>query len=131
MGSQKTTSFLSDGLELQGNLSLEGGIRIDAKIDGNIESKSTIYVGQSALIQGNITTEHLVSAGNIQGKVVATGAVRIKTPGVLRGTVKASALVIDKEVYFDGVCQLSHPKTIVTPPPQEQKKPRKPILERE
>src|SRR3989339_1490445 len=110
MGSQKTTSFLSDGLELQGNLSLEGGILIDAKIDGNIESKSTIYVGQSALIQGNITTEHLVSAGSIQGEVVATGAVRIKTPGVLRGTVKASALVIDKEVYFDGACQLSHPK---------------------
>ena len=130
MSSIKTTSFLSEHLELTGTLRLEGGIRIDGQVNGDIESKSTIYAGESAQIKGNIITENLVSAGNIQGEVTAYESVRIKSPGSLKGRVSTAAMMIDKEVFFDGSCRLTAPKEIEVPATETPKVPRRAILGR-
>lgn len=130
MSSIKTTSFISEGLELKGHLKLEGGIRVDGRIEGSIESKSTIYLGESAVIHGDLVTENLVSSGQILGEVTAFDEVRIKRPGILKGNVKAQSMVIDKEVYFDGKCTLSHPEAIEAPALEEPNDPRPALPER-
>lgn len=130
MSSIKTTSFISEGLELKGHLKVEGGIRVDGKIEGSIESKSTVYLGESAVIHGDLITENLVSSGQIHGEVTAFDQVRIKRPGILKGDVKAQAMVIDKEVYFDGKCILSHPEAIEAPELEEPKEPKEALPER-
>ncbi|OGG96475.1 MAG: hypothetical protein A2508_05215 [Candidatus Lambdaproteobacteria bacterium RIFOXYD12_FULL_49_8] len=131
MGSIKTTSFLSENLELKGTLKLEGGIRIDGTIEGSIESRSTIYLGESAKVLGTIVTENLVSSGSIIGQITALETVRIKTPGHFKGEVTAGNLVIDEKVFFDGNCRLSSPKQIEPPKLNHPKPARKAIAERD
>jgi len=130
MSSIKTTSFLSKNLELTGTLRLEGGIRIDGKITGNIESKSTIYVGESADIRGTINTENLVSAGKINGDITAHESIQIKTPGSIEGRITTASMLIDSDVYFDGNCQLTAPKEIKSPEMENRKSPKRAISNR-
>jgi len=130
MSSIKTTSFLSENLELTGTLRLEGGIRIDGKITGNIESQSTIYVGESAKLNGVITAKNLVSAGKIRGDITTFESIRIKTPGAVEGRVKTASVVIDSDVYFDGSCQLTQPKEIEAPELETAKEPKRAIKKR-
>lgn len=127
----KTTSFLSESCELKGNLQIAGGIRIDGKINGTIECQSTVFIGESAEIEAEIVTRSLVSGGSITGNIVAEDTVQINKPGSIRGEIKTSRLGIEKDVYFNGSCQLLSPRNNKKPKVRRPRLPRKPIQNRD
>ena len=127
----KTTSFLSDACELQGILTTKGGIRIDGKLKGFINCAATVYVGDTAEIEAQISTRSLVSSGSITGDIIADDTVQINHPGSLRGEVKTCNIGIEKNVYFNGKCQLLSPHLIEKPATTPPKVPRKAIPNRD
>ena len=106
----KTTSFLSENVELLGKLHLAGGIRIDGKIKGEIISRSTIFIGDTALVEARIISESLISSGNIKGNINADQLVQLNNPGTLEGDVQTCAMNIERGAYFNGKCQLLIPQ---------------------
>ena len=52
--SVKTTSFIAEGTELVGKLTIKGGIRIDGRVKGDIFSESVVFLGDSAKVDANI-----------------------------------------------------------------------------
>lgn len=127
----KTTSFLSDACELKGNLHTNGGIRIDGKINGSINCLSTIFVGETAEIEAEIVTRSLVSGGSITGNIVAEDTVQVNKPGSIRGEIKTSRLGIEKDVYFNGKCQLLSPRNNKKPKSNKPRLPRRAIQNRD
>ncbi|MDH5560700.1 MAG: polymer-forming cytoskeletal protein [Deltaproteobacteria bacterium] len=127
----KTTSFISDGVELNGNLQIRGGIRIDGSIKGTLKSESGIFIGSTAKIEAEIQTVSLVSSGTIIGNIIADDTVKINNPGTMKGKITTCNLGIDKDVFFNGKCQLINPKNIVKPSLQLPKLPRKSIPNRD
>ena len=129
--SMKTTSFLSEQIELKGNLKVEGGIRIDGRFTGRLEAGATLYLGEHAKLEGEFVTESLVSSGVIHGHVYADDTVKITNPGSLIGDVETENLILDKEVFFQGKCKLLKPKDQRKPKPLVPPSPRKAIPERD
>ncbi|MCP4749529.1 MAG: polymer-forming cytoskeletal protein [Proteobacteria bacterium] len=127
----KTTSFISDSCELRGNLYTRGGIRIDGKVSGLLNCGSTIYVGETADIEAEIVTRSLVSGGSITGDITAEDTVQINKPGSIRGEIKTCNLGIEKDVYFNGKCQLLSPKNNKRPKSIKPRIPRRAIPNRE
>ena len=127
----KTTSFLSEYIELKGNLFVKGGIRIDGSFKGALESEATIYIGKSALVEAQIVTKSLVSSGKIVGNINAEDTVKINKPGHMQGIIQTCTLGIEKEVFFDGKCQLLSPPNNHKPKTTTPKLPRKAIPNRE
>jgi len=128
---QKTTSFLSAGLELKGNLKVKGGIRIDGKFIGNLTAGSTVYLGEEAHLDGEVITGSLISSGQIKGNIFAEDTVKVSKPGSLKGNVEAAAFILDDAIYFQGKCKLLAPKNQKKPSRSLPKLPRKPISERD
>ncbi len=127
----KTTSFLSDTCELIGTLYIKGGIRIDGKIKGSLDCESTIYAGETAEIEAEISTRSLVSGGSITGNVVADDTVQINRPGSIRGNIRTCTLGIENDVFFNGSCQLLSPKNNKRPRLTKPRFPRKSIPNRD
>lgn len=127
----KTTSFLSESIELNGNLDVRGGIRVDGTIIGSLKSESTIFIGETAIIEGDISTQSLISSGKISGRVHAEDTVKITHHGSIEGEIKTCTLGIDKDVYFNAKCQLLSPKNNHPPTTKQPRVPRKAIPERE
>ncbi len=127
----KTTSFLSDACELKGNLHTTGGIRIDGKINGFLSCRSTIFVGETAEIEAEIVTRSLVSGGSITGNIIAEDTVQVNRPGSIRGEIRTSRLGIEKDVYFNGKCQLLSPKNNKRPKSLKPRLPRRAIQNRD
>ncbi len=127
----KTTSFLSESCELKGNLHTKGGIRIDGKINGLLNCESTIYIGETAEIEADITTKSLVSGGAIVGNITAEDTVHINAPGSVEGEIRTCNLGIEKDVFFNGRCQLLSPKDNKRPQLNKPRFPRKAISNRE
>ena len=102
----KTTSFLAEGTELEGVLQVKGGIRIDGKVKGEIQSESVIYVGDQAVIDANISAEGVISSGRITGDIKTGQQVMVSVPGSIKGAIETRELILEKGVYFDGTCTL-------------------------
>ncbi len=127
----KTTSFLSDSCELKGHLHTKGGIRIDGKISGTINCESILYVGETGKIEAEIATKSMVSGGSIIGNITAEDTVQINSPGSVEGDIRTCYLGIEKNVFFNGRCQLLKPKDNKKPELKKPKVPRKAIPHRD
>lgn len=127
----KTTSFLDSSIELTGKLHVKGGIRIDGKVKGIIKSESTIYAGDTARIQAEVSTVSLVASGKINGKIFAEDTVKIIDSGEITGDIHTCNLGIDKNVYFNGKCQILNPKNNILPDVKPVQTPKTPISNRD
>lgn len=102
----KTTSFLAKGTKLVGSLTIKGGIRIDGHLSGEIQSESTVIVGDSAQLNANIHAPVVISSGKIVGDISSSQQVQITNPGSVKGSIETRELVLEKGVFFDGSCKI-------------------------
>ena len=104
------TAFLGKGTEFKGVLSLEGTIRVDGKVDGEVISKDTLIAGDGAYLHGEITIGTLISSGKVFGNINASQKVHILAPGTIQGNIKTPKLIIEEGVLFDGKCEMASEK---------------------
>ena len=107
--SMKTTSFVAEGTELTGTLTIKGGIRIDGRLKGNIQSESVVYLGDTAKVDANITAAAVISSGKIKGDISSAQHVSISNPGSIKGIIETRELMLEKGVFFDGACKIIDP----------------------
>jgi cytoskeletal protein CcmA (bactofilin family) len=107
--STKTTSFVAEGTELIGTLTIKGGIRIDGRVKGDIRSESVVYLGDTAKVDANIDAEAVISSGKIKGDISSAKHVSISNPGSINGSIETQELVLEKGVFFDGSCKIIEP----------------------
>jgi cytoskeletal protein CcmA (bactofilin family) len=105
----KTTGFIGEHTEMVGDLVIEGGIRIDGRIKGDIQCKSVVYLGATASVEGNINAVALISSGRVVGDVVAPQHIQVNIPGSIKGDIRTSELILEKGVFFQGSCQMTEP----------------------
>ena len=60
---------IGQGTKIEGEITSEGTIRIDGRVDGFVESKSRVIIGQTAVINGDVVCHSLDISGKIKGKV--------------------------------------------------------------
>ena len=61
-------TLLAKGVVLKGEIHVEGTVRIDGRLDGEIQTKGQVIIGEDGLVQGMITAgpairSELASAG--------------------------------------------------------------------
>jgi len=102
-------AFLGEGTDFKGVLTFEGTVRIDGKMEGEIHTKDTLIVGESAVVSAEINVNTIAISGVVRGNITATGKIEIQRPGKLFGNVKTPSLRIEEGVIFEGSCSMSHP----------------------
>ena len=99
-------AFLGKGTRFKGVVTYEGTVRVDGHIEGEIVSSGTLVVGDTAVIDAEVTVGTLVCGGKITGNVTATEKVQLLNPAVVTGSIKTPALMIEAGVRFNGQCEM-------------------------
>src|SRR5262249_25264757 len=107
--SDEIIAFLGKGAEFKGIISYEGTVRIDGRVEGEIITKGTLVVGESAVIHAEISAGTVVSGGRITDNVTASEKVQLLAPPILGGGVKPPLLRIEEGVRFNGSCEMGEP----------------------
>ena len=100
-------AFVGKGVTFRGAITYEGTVRIDGRVDGGIETSGTLIVGEEAVITAKVHAGTVVSKGKITGDVMAKERVKLMSPAMLSGSVKAPAFSIEEGVTFDGTCEMT------------------------
>lgn len=101
----KSTTVIGEDVIIDGKLNLNGSVKINGKVSGEIISKDVIIVGRPGSVESNIKTKNAVIAGSFKGDMIATGLVEIKSTGRFIGNIKqsnGSHLMIEKGGLFRG-----------------------------
>lgn len=115
-----TSAFLGKGSRITGKLAFEGAVRIEGHIDGDISAQDTLTIGESAVINAQITGSTVVVHGRVTGDIVARKRLEIRAPGKVIGNISTPSLVINEGVVFEGQCTMS--ATAETPRVEKDRK---------
>lgn len=97
---------LGRGSRVEGKLRFEGSVRIDGQVDGDIEAQDTVIIGETAVINAQITAGTIIVKGKVNGDVIARKRVELHAPGRLMGNMATPSLVIHEGVVFEGHCSM-------------------------
>jgi cytoskeletal protein CcmA (bactofilin family) len=99
-------NVLGPSLTIRGDLTANGGFRIDGTVEGNVESKAAIVVGESGVVRGDVRGTDIVVAGQVMGNVSCTGHLEILAKGRIEGDIDAKSVRIETGGVFRGTSRM-------------------------
>ena len=99
-------NVLGPSLVIRGDLAASGGFRIDGTVEGNVESKAAIVVGESGVVRGDLAGTDIVVAGQIIGNVTCSGHLEILAKGRIEGDIDAKSVRVETGGVFRGVSRM-------------------------
>ncbi len=96
-------TYISAASEFQGNLHVEGNLRVDGIIHGTVEVLGNMEVAATGLVEGpEVRAHNLVVHGVIKARVIVTGELLLSGTARLEGDVVANALDIAPGAFYVG-----------------------------
>lgn len=89
---------------LAGNSTANEIFANSAKINGDINAKGSVKVGQGTVIVGNITATSAVIAGAVKGDIDVQGPVIVDSTAIIVGDIKSKSVQINNGATIDGRC---------------------------
>lgn len=97
-------TVIGHGSSIVGNVKVNGFVRVDGDIDGNLETDGNVIVGENARIRGTLSAKSVIMGGIILGDIKADLSVRLLSNSVVLGDIISHKVQIDDNVLFHGHC---------------------------
>ena len=98
------TTLIGKGAVVEGDFASPGCVRIDGRINGNVNVEGTIVVGTSGSILGNVKCDGLITGGNIEGNIIAPQRAELSSTSRVIGDIHTGNIIIDENAVFQGKC---------------------------
>jgi cytoskeletal protein CcmA (bactofilin family) len=105
-GGGGSTTLISAGTTLKGDISSNADLRIDGTIIGNINSSAKIVIGSSGVVEGDIFGAHADIVGKISGNIRVRELLQLRGECVVNGNIFAGKLQVEPTATFNGQCHM-------------------------
>jgi len=93
---------LSNDVEIRGSIKFQTELRIDGKVEGEINSEGVLTLGENANINGEIKAKAVTVYGKVQGNITVAERCELKSKSTLQGDLPAARLLIEDGAIFIG-----------------------------
>lgn len=100
-------NHLAAGTEVKGDITTQGDIRIDGKVEGSITSKGKLVVGNTGVIEGEINCVTGNVSGSIRGVVHVSEMLKVQATGKLSGEITYGKLSVEPGAELEGKLAIS------------------------
>lgn len=102
----KVETVIGSNVTVKGTFVSQGSLRIDGLVEGSIEAKGNVIVGEGAKVVADIVAYHVSVAGQVKGNITAAGRLEITAKGRVWGDIVAASLAVDEGGVLSGRSQL-------------------------
>lgn len=103
---EKEFTFLARDVVFRGTMTLDGNVRVDGRIEGEVHSTGSLTIGEHAVITGNIKAETVIASGKIKGDIIASEKITLLPPGIVIGDICTPVISIEAGVIFHGMSEM-------------------------
>lgn len=100
-------TIIGRGSVFEGTLQVQNSLRVDGRVQGNVQVGDSLIVGKEGEIDGEVRVRNAVIGGKVRDKVLANGKVVLEAKSVVLGEIRTSRLVIEEGAVFEGRCAMS------------------------
>ena len=98
---QQISTIVGEGYIFTGELQGTSVIRIEGKIIGNVNVDGGVVLGETGMIEGNITSQSVIIFGTVNGNIKTT-QLEIKRTGIINGEITTDTLEIELGAQYNG-----------------------------
>jgi len=91
---------------IKGELRSGGSVRVDGEIEGRLEVKGDLIVGDKGKIRGDVAVVNVLVAGRVEGNITAQGRIEITPTGKVKGDIKSKTFIVEEGGTFNGHCMM-------------------------
>jgi cytoskeletal protein CcmA (bactofilin family) len=102
MGTDDVSTLLSKDAEFHGTIKIQGSVRVDGAVIGDLISSHTVTIGSTGAVEGNITAEDIMVAGRVKGALIARGRITLESSAQFEGDLTATKLAVSEGAIFRG-----------------------------
>ncbi|MDO9068051.1 MAG: polymer-forming cytoskeletal protein, partial [Deltaproteobacteria bacterium] len=106
IGGGPMNTLLGKGSSFNGTLKVEGGIRIDGQVEGQVETSGTLVIGKEGILKAEIKAKDAIIGGKVTGNITAANKIELQSGAHFSGDIKCRGLIIDSDVFFDGTSKM-------------------------
>lgn len=99
-------TLIGDQCFIIGSLNVNGLIKIDGSIDGDIFCEDDVILGESGHIKGNTVCNNAYINGILHGNICCKDTLSIESCGKVKGDISVKKLMISEGGILDGKCTM-------------------------
>ncbi|WP_299208218.1 polymer-forming cytoskeletal protein [uncultured Dokdonia sp.] len=97
---------ISQGTKIVGDITSQGGFRIDGEIEGNINTPNKVVIGQTGVVKGSLICKDADIEGHIEGVIQVSNLLAIKASALIEGEVTVGKLAVEPGATFNASCDM-------------------------
>lgn len=86
-------------------------IKITGKFIGDIECSSSIVIGGTGYVKGNISAEFAYVCGIVEGNLDIMQTIQLAHSGNIQGSIVCGNLIADEGAILNGTCTMRSPQS--------------------
>lgn len=95
-------SVIGPGMKVVGDVSSDGTIRVEGRVDGSITAAKSVVVGKDGTVKGDISTQDAIIAGKVNGSVAAESRIELQATCSVQGDIRSRRVKLDEGGQVDG-----------------------------
>jgi cytoskeletal protein CcmA (bactofilin family) len=97
----KDSLLLGDGVNITGNISLEGAVHVYGNVNGQITAHE-IYIGETGKVNGEINVNFADIKGEVTNSIQVKNTLIVRSTGKISGTTSYQSLEIEHGGIVEG-----------------------------
>lgn len=99
-------NVIGKNTKITGDIISEGDFRIDGTLEGNIETKGRIIIGETGFIKGKADCTNADIEGKFSGDLQVSNTLTVKTSANITGDVVIGKLSVEPGATFNATCSM-------------------------
>ena len=99
--------YLGQGCRLTGVLKVQGMMRIDGFVEGEVFGSDLVQVGKEGTIEATVRAKHIVAQGPLRGDIAAREKVELFAPAKVEGTIDSPVFLLEAGVLVNGTLKMA------------------------
>lgn len=95
-------SLIDKNCIIKGDITQAFTVRVEGTVEGNISDVGNLVIGESGVVNGNISVKTIVIFGAVHGNVTSVESVEIKESGKIYGKITTKTLSIERGALYSG-----------------------------
>ena len=100
-------SVIAPGMTVRGDMECDGTVRVEGKVEGAIRASKSVVVGKDGRVTGDIETQDVVIAGQVNGTVSGASRVELQETCRIEGDIRSRRIKLDEGGQVEGRFHMS------------------------
>ncbi|MBQ4507760.1 MAG: polymer-forming cytoskeletal protein [Paludibacteraceae bacterium] len=97
---------LTAGSKIIGTIIADSDIRIDGRVEGDMQCSGKVVIGEKGSVKGSIACQNAEIMGLLDGKISVQQTLALRASGKIEGDVRTQTLIVEPNAVFNGTCSM-------------------------